>query len=254
MGPVKPNAVDFWAKVEKRDGPNGCWVWTGARSHGYGTLGARGKAHRHSYELANGPIPAGLDILHSCDNPPCVNPAHLRAGTAKDNARDAKERGRLVIPVGEHNGKSKLTRDAVIEIRNTPATAREMAEKFNVAVVTVHGIRAGHTWAECGNIDSAALRAVDRRKHKARGEAHPKARLTWDSVAEIRRAFDAGESKKGLARRFKVSPCTIKAVVSLRTWHADRRPADRLVRSLSVELEEVASAKDEATVIEVGAL
>jgi hypothetical protein len=95
----------FWAKVEKM--PDGCWVWQAARSvSGYGLLapsgGVRGdrRAHRVSWELHNGPIPAGLWVLHSCDNPPCVNPDHLFLGTRSDNMRDCASKGRLNTQVG----------------------------------------------------------------------------------------------------------------------------------------------------------
>lgn len=89
----------FWARVVKGDG---CWVWTGARNaQGYGrmTAGSRGagylRAHRVSWELANGPVPKGLWVLHRCDNPPCVNPAHLWLGTRLDNMRDCSAKGRI---------------------------------------------------------------------------------------------------------------------------------------------------------------
>lgn len=82
--------------------PNGCWRYAGALSSvGYGSVsvgGGRGGnvgTHRVSYEHFYGPVPDGLFVLHSCDNPPCVNPAHLRAGTPLDNMRDRSERGRL---------------------------------------------------------------------------------------------------------------------------------------------------------------
>jgi hypothetical protein len=75
-----------------------CIEWQhGRTSKGYGSLRSQGKtvyAHRVMYELVYGPIPDGAYVLHSCDNPPCVNPVHLRAGSAKDNVDDMVSRGR----------------------------------------------------------------------------------------------------------------------------------------------------------------
>lgn len=95
-------ATRFWSKVLKTDG---CWLWMGARHpQGYGNIGLPkdengrypiGKAHRVSWELHNGPIPAGLLVMHRCDNPPCVNPDHLFVGTVGDNVRDSASKGRL---------------------------------------------------------------------------------------------------------------------------------------------------------------
>ena len=85
----------FWSKVAK--GEN-CWIWQASVDRGgYGTFGFDGrvqKAHRVAYQLVIGPIPVGLHILHSCDNPRCVNPAHLRAGSRSENMRDKVARGR----------------------------------------------------------------------------------------------------------------------------------------------------------------
>lgn len=96
---VRPAEERFWRMVEK--GP-GCWRWMGATAHGYGVIGIRrGKnvgAHRLSYEIHNGPIAEGLFVCHRCDNPRCVNPAHLFLGTAADNHRDMCEKGRGVTP------------------------------------------------------------------------------------------------------------------------------------------------------------
>jgi hypothetical protein len=75
----------FWAKVEKT---SGCWNWTARKTKGYGKfwLGTREvQAHRFSYELANGPIPAGKFIDHRCHNGICVNPKHLRVASNKQN-------------------------------------------------------------------------------------------------------------------------------------------------------------------------
>jgi hypothetical protein len=98
----------FWSRVTKGDG---CWEWSGARDRGgYGHFnGAHGnRAHRFSWILANGPIPAGMLICHRCDNPPCVNPDHLFLGTVLDNHRDMDAKGRrptaanrMDLPTGE---------------------------------------------------------------------------------------------------------------------------------------------------------
>ena len=82
---------------------SGCWRWTGSTDgNGYPTISNRKgaqyspeKAHRASYEKAFGPIPTGLVIRHTCDNPECTNPAHLVIGTQKDNMQDCSKRGRI---------------------------------------------------------------------------------------------------------------------------------------------------------------
>lgn len=80
----------------------GCWEWKGERNFkGYGRVYIRGKqlrAHRLSFELSHGPVPPGLFVCHHCDNPPCINPAHLWAGTRSENMRDAWAKGRLNLP------------------------------------------------------------------------------------------------------------------------------------------------------------
>lgn len=102
----------FWKKVDQ-NGPTHpvlgtpCWVWTASRFvRGYGALkvddGPKGYAHRISWELHFGPIPDGLWVLHRCDNPPCVNPAHLFLGTHLDNMADMDAKGRR-----NHPGRAK---------------------------------------------------------------------------------------------------------------------------------------------------
>lgn len=98
MRPKRPIEERFWEKVDKR-GPDECWPWTAARSgqYLYGRLGRDGRvtrAHRVAYELAVGPIPEGMQVMHICDNPPCCNPAHLGLGTNLENHRQKAERGR----------------------------------------------------------------------------------------------------------------------------------------------------------------
>lgn len=113
-GPTTTLAARYWAKVAK-DGPTlvpelgRCWRWTASTtSFGYGQLNpgwrnaAPVRAHRVSWEIHNGPIPAGLDVLHRCDNPPCSNPDHLFLGTALDNMRDMIAKGRARHPRSTH--------------------------------------------------------------------------------------------------------------------------------------------------------
>ena len=97
----------FWARVDVR-GPRECWEWTaGKRDFGYGLVHIPGQrspvgAHRIAYTLAVGPIPEGAWVLHSCDNPPCVNPAHLRLGDQRANEADKDARGRRPTGVKDH--------------------------------------------------------------------------------------------------------------------------------------------------------
>jgi hypothetical protein len=91
----------FWSKVDKSGGDESCWEFIGAKANfGYGSFRFLGKAdrgHRVAWQLKEGAIPNGLFVCHSCDNPPCCNPAHLFLGTARDNVADMRAKGRSVI-------------------------------------------------------------------------------------------------------------------------------------------------------------
>ena len=88
----------FWVKAEDT---GTCWVWKRSiKRHGYGVFGHKGKtitAHRASYELLNGEIPKGLYVLHTCDNPACINPDHLWVGSQKDNMKDRVKKGHFKL-------------------------------------------------------------------------------------------------------------------------------------------------------------
>lgn len=156
----------FWAKVTMGEG---CWEWQGSRlPKGYGRFNIGGEivgAHRVSWELANGPIPAGLHVLHRCDNPPCVNPAHLWVGTNAENHADKRAKGHSRGAVGELNGRrtkpwctargegsgaSKLTEHDVIYIRGLRVigfTTGELAKMYGVSPETIRGVHNRRTWA-----------------------------------------------------------------------------------------------------------
>lgn len=129
-----------------------CWEWTKTRdAEGYGRIrwgGGQYRAHRVSYEHANGTeIPTGLMIRHRCDNPPCVNPKHLKTGSNADNMRDKADRGRSAK--GETSGQSKLTEADVLRIRSGVAGGRPVAaiaKEFGVSRNSVYHIVQRKTW------------------------------------------------------------------------------------------------------------
>ena len=141
----------FWANVQKGDG---CWEWTAGKfSAGYGALRVGDKqkyAHRISWELANGPIPAGLLVCHHCDNPGCVNPAHLFLGTKADNTRDMVEKGRQKVLRGEEHPSHKLTDGQVVSIRAAydagEGTHKELAARYKVSPAVIGRILIGKAW------------------------------------------------------------------------------------------------------------
>lgn len=105
---TRPNAPeDLWAKVDRSGGPKACWPFTGHRTSPgqHGRIAVRGRpvvASRVAWELTYGPVPAGLFVLHACDNPPCCNPGHLMLGSAMANSVDASRKGRMAKAVETH--------------------------------------------------------------------------------------------------------------------------------------------------------
>ena len=130
---------------------SGCWEWAGNTKHkfGYGQLRILGKgreAHSVAYEVWVGPIPEGMQVRHTCDNPPCINPAHLILGTSQDNHNDMVSRGRALN--GERNPAVKLTAEQVANIKNevrAGATHTETAQKYGVTQSHVTNIVNGKT-------------------------------------------------------------------------------------------------------------
>jgi hypothetical protein len=137
------------------DQETGCWEWNGSRHvrDGYGQIaGSREtgplKSHRVAYELAHGPIPAGMHVCHSCDNPPCVNPAHLFAGTPRENQADMtiKGRGKHMVMAGEASPSSRLNWGAVQEIRASQESLSVLARRYGVSRMAISHVKNGKTW------------------------------------------------------------------------------------------------------------
>jgi len=136
----------FWAKVKKT--PT-CWLWQRALDEwGYGRFGG-GSAHRVAWRFAYGPVPKGLQVLHRCDNPPCVRPDHLFLGSQADNMADMVVKGRALR--GERNPNAKLTWEAVRAIRAQHAAGvskHSLSRQFGVDRTVITSIVDGLTWKE----------------------------------------------------------------------------------------------------------
>lgn len=160
--------VPLFERLDKNIQKDDCWIWLGYKDKdGYGriksTPDSEGKkivlgVHRVMYERYKEPIPAGMFILHSCDNPSCCNPDHLSVGTAQDNSNDMKRRGRTKLPstafkrghgACESNIKSKLTKEDVEFIRAYPkyyGSQMELVLRFGVSREAIRDIQIYKTW------------------------------------------------------------------------------------------------------------
>ena len=142
----------FWDKVKYSPG---CWLWTAAKASGYGRFRLNGGlqgTHRLTLAWALGrPLLSSEYALHSCHNPSCVNPDHLRVGTHQDNMNDRDSAGRQARIQGKANGQAKLTKGDVFAIRallhEGNLYQREIGDLFGVSNSTVGRIKSGENWS-----------------------------------------------------------------------------------------------------------
>jgi hypothetical protein len=157
---------DFQRRVTPGD-PAQCWAWPGTVSlKGYGTLPVPEfhyfLAHRVAYALSHNVDPGPQCVLHTCDNPPCVNPAHLWLGSKSDNSRDRTRKGRTAagdrngththpdsVPKGVRRPAHKLTEDDVRTVRqlfSQGVLRSHLARRFQVSWMAIDALLQGHTW------------------------------------------------------------------------------------------------------------
>lgn len=201
----------FLAQIRKR--ANGCWEWTGGRDKdGYGVfMGEIGgvlykKAHRFSYAFHNGARPSS-SVCHECDNPACVNPAHLWHGSTLENQQDKWAKGRGRGGSGQKNGHAILTRKQVAKILRDARTYTEIAADYGVSASTIGSIKQRISWRSVAGEPVKAKRISPRRGVSEK--------ITPAIVKEIRAS---GAALKELAAKHGVSPQTICDIRKRRSW------------------------------------
>lgn len=146
-------AARFWAKVDVR-GPDECWPYLApGDKDGYRRVGMGGRlilVHRVAWVFTFGPIPPHMLVCHSCDNPPCCNPAHLWLGFDVDNNADKEAKGRGNHPRGSAHGRAKLTEAQVADIRARYAqggiSQSALADEYGVIQITISRIIRREIW------------------------------------------------------------------------------------------------------------
>lgn len=201
----------FEAKFDRGE-PDECWEWKASRiKGGYGLFGAarfERLAHRFSYRIHKGTIAEGMYICHTCDNPPCVNPNHLFAGSQTDNMADAVRKGRMAGR-GSHPG-ARFSEEDVADM-----VARYVAGETQDSIARSYGALRAVVAAIVGPRTRCDVNPLTRR---ARGLNNRQGKLSDGQVREIRKRHREGESQSALAREFGVSQPTVGAIVHWQTF------------------------------------
>jgi hypothetical protein len=186
---LTPNDIErFWSKVDVGDA-DACWNWRACLSGGYGSMmisGRARRAHRVSWEIAHSEAPT-VCVLHRCDNPACVNPAHLFLGTQADNIADMEAKGRARKVRGEAVWLARLTETAIPEIRRAVACGESfvaVARKYGVTAESVRNVAVGRTWVHAPGMLSMASRKPGDKTHCANGHAYDVVNTYWDKTGK----------------------------------------------------------------------
>lgn len=204
----------FWSKVSVKSEAE-CWEWQANKNNkGYGLYrpgGAAPKvlAHRLSYEFKNGSIPLGMHILHSCDNPACVNPEHLSAGTRKENMVDSAQKGRTAGMALADASVINLLKDYTDGMGHA-----HIAAKYGISVKSVPDFTGGKSraWLH-GKHGCPSLQELKDAKN-----LKPNAIATAEIVLEIRARLARGEQGKDLAVEYGLHKATISDIKLRKIW------------------------------------
>ena len=204
----------FFMQVRKHT--DGCWEWVGGKAkNGYGSF--RGeqdgvlhhRAHRYSYHYHKGVIPDDMMVCHTCDNPCCVNPAHLFLGSAKDNMQDKIAKGRARIPQGEKSHYAKLTEEQVLSILKDPRPHAQIAHDLGgvIGSRSISDIKRKVSWKY---LDCEAVHSKRISPNKGKSEI-----FTEEDIRLIRSSDRTG---KELAELYRTTPQTICDIRKRRSW------------------------------------
>lgn len=206
---------------------SGCWEIDKSLNKGYPMIKVKGKQWRCSrlyYTYAIGPIPRGMFVCHTCDNPLCVNPDHLFLGNARDNNLDMLGKGRAKPPKGEKHHTTKFNVAQIIDIRELYAMGSynqyQLARIYHVTVQTINNIVRGKTWKD---VDGPITNTGHVNPPSKSGEDSPNAILTEENIREIRSLYAAGGiSFKKIGDRYGVNATHIYRIVKRQAWaHVD---------------------------------
>lgn len=192
------DAERFWASVQKGPTPDACWDWMKRKlPHGYGQfflIEGTVLAHRLSYQMHAGAIPDGLSILHRCDRPCCVNPAHLFVGTQADNMKDCKVKGRNIR--GERHWAHKNPEKSSFYGEQNPSI--RFPEKL---------VRGDAHWSRHSP------------EKLPRGENNKSSKLTEDQVRQIRHLRKTTKDPQWkIARQFGITQTVVSDILLGRLW------------------------------------
>ena len=197
-----------------------CWEWTGNLNQGgYGKFGSGSKkaASRIAWEYEYGPIPAKLQVCHTCDNRKCVNPEHLFLGSISDNMADKVKKQRQAK--GSKIGSSIITEEIALEIRKMRISGKdyeEIANHFSIGWDLTRKVCKNVIWKHVPMGEECAK--VKQNRRNALGSACGSSKIKEEDVIEIRKLIDQGVRGKDIAAKFGINASTLCDIKKGRTW------------------------------------